>query len=111
MALLCYLQPFDKGFLDLNRPLSKHVPPAVTASVNTELGRHTESKSRRSECTKISQEEKAKVAKYATENGVAKALKLLFSRNGHDSVNHAHNLNVCIFTEWKSLENFVLHMY
>ena len=75
MALLQFFKPLDKGPLDPNGPLSRHVPPSVTASVNAELGKHKETKGKRGEYTKISQEEKAKVARYASENGVTRALR------------------------------------
>ena len=88
MALLRYFKPAnsDKTELDPNGLLSKHVPSTIIASVNVELKKENCSvpKTRR-EYAKISKEDKAKVAKYASENGVAKALRHFKAMNLKES--------------------------
>ena len=58
--------------------LSKHVPSEIIKSVNVELrkdeDKHSTNKSR-GEYTKVSPKNKTQVAKYASENGVARTLR------------------------------------
>ena len=78
MALLRFFHPVgkEKQEFDPNGPLSIHVPSRVISSINEEPRKDISSAPKcRGEYTKMKQEEKAKVAKYASENGVAKALR------------------------------------
>ena len=78
MALLCFFHPVgkEKQEFDPNGQLSIHVPSTVISCVNEELRKDICSAPKcRGEYTKMKQEEKAKVAKYASKNGVAKALR------------------------------------
>ena len=78
MELLCYFRPLsEKEELDPNGPLLRHVPPTVITSVNEELQNKRSAPKSRGEYMKINQEEKAKVAKYASEMELPKQRGIL----------------------------------
>ena len=67
MALYKYPCPVD----DPPRSLSACVPPAAVKEVARRV-REAQSETKRGECSKVLQDEKLRIAKYASMNGVAR---------------------------------------
>ena len=78
MALFRYLRPVD-SVLDPHGPLSNAVPRGVIEEVNKELKKAETQLKKQGQYLSFTAEEKAKVAKYRSSNGVlAAVLRVLF---------------------------------
>ena len=74
MALLKYLRPLEE-MLDPSGPLSSVIPSKTIVEVNKEVREAKIKEKKRGEYTRLTQKEKAMIAKYASEHGVTKAVK------------------------------------
>ena len=75
MALYKHLRPVDNSLLDPHGPLSSNIEPLVISEVNRQVTAVQEQTNKRGEYLKFSDDEKATVACYASENGVAAAIR------------------------------------
>ena len=80
MALYKYLRPFD----DPSRSLSAYVPPATVKNMARQV-KEVQSGTKRGECSKVPQDEKICIAKYASLNGVVHAVRHYKERNLNES--------------------------
>ena len=74
MALLKYLRPLEE-MLDPSGPLSSVIPSKTIVEVNKEVREAKIKEKKRGEYMRLTQKEKAMIAKYASEHGVTKAVK------------------------------------
>ena len=77
MALFRYLHPIDKISIDPHGPLSRSVPPSVLTEVNSQV-KKAEAEVRpkkRGPYLTLTAEEKARVARYGSNNGARAAIK------------------------------------
>ena len=74
-ALYKHLSPVDNSLLDPHGPLSSKIEPSVISEVNRQVTAVQEQTNKRGEYLKFSDDEKATVACYASENGVAAAIR------------------------------------
>ena len=83
MALYRWFRPVN-GVLDPKGPLSSTVPPSVLTEVNKEVKKAQEHTKKRGSYVFFTPEEKARVAKYGSENGVMAALRRFSRELGRD---------------------------